>query len=136
MAYLHTHLGVARFVAKIGSGNAPSLALFQDRLGFSELRRVEVGGLNGGGWCRRGHKMVAARVPLQAPKATELALAAISRPATARAAVHAALQPRHWPPPRHARQVFDEVHLQLELDAAGAAALAERGRRLQLGEYL
>lgn len=42
MAYLHSRLGVSRFVAKIGADNAPSLALFQGRLGFVELRRVEV----------------------------------------------------------------------------------------------
>ncbi|KAI8476502.1 MAG: GNAT domain-containing protein [Monoraphidium minutum] len=41
MAYAHRELGVARFTAKIGDANGPSLALFS-RLGFTELRRVAV----------------------------------------------------------------------------------------------
>ena len=42
MAYLHQELGVTKFVAKIGADNGPSLALFEQRLGFTESRRVEV----------------------------------------------------------------------------------------------
>ncbi|GBF93906.1 N-acetyltransferase [Raphidocelis subcapitata] len=42
MAYLATTLGVTSFTAKIGQDNAPSIELFTQRLGFRELRRVEV----------------------------------------------------------------------------------------------
>lgn len=42
MAFCARDLGVARFTAKIGAANAPSIALFRDRLGFREVRRVAV----------------------------------------------------------------------------------------------
>jgi RimJ/RimL family protein N-acetyltransferase len=41
MAYAASALGIRLFTAKVGMGNAPSLALFA-KLGYAEVRRVEV----------------------------------------------------------------------------------------------
>lgn len=55
IAYCASRLHVARFIAKIGLDNGPSIALFSGTLGFTELRRVEVrcvaGRMGGCMWC-------------------------------------------------------------------------------------
>ena len=49
MAYAHTHLGVARFVAKIGYDNVSSLAMFtsKERLGYTVFEKHD--------WCEETH---------------------------------------------------------------------------------
>jgi Acetyltransferase (GNAT) domain len=42
MAYAVTHLGVTRFVAKIGEDNTPSLLLFRAHLGYQDLSHSAV----------------------------------------------------------------------------------------------
>jgi hypothetical protein len=67
IAYLHRHLGVVRFTAKIGDANAPSIAMFTQRLGFKEIRRVPVGAVRGigaaGAWVAVWDERAAAATP-------------------------------------------------------------------------
>lgn len=125
MAYLHRELGVASFTAKIAQDNAPSIALFTRRLGFQELRRVEVGG--------RGRLR---RVPPISVLAAQGLRCPVCQPLVQRCHVLAAhVAAASLRPSSHAAQVFKEVHFQLRVEGEVAAALAEEGSKLRLGSY-
>lgn len=163
MAYLHRELGITRFTAKIGEANTPSLTLFEQQLGFKDVRRVKVRGFavcagqvgQEQPGCARAHAKGVATALSGSTVANHLfraqVIALCQLCPLSHVHIHTlshaskAVIVLHPEPLSDCHgadqttnphpQVFEEVHLELKVEGEVAERLRAAGEQLQLGTY-